>query len=236
MKEIKSIEEWKKQVNEYLNSLNHELQKDEKAKELYYGFDVIDGMLIKNPLILFVGINPGKGNGERHFEVKMESNRISYLDVFNTEVEDKYDYPLAKNTIKLLIGAGYAEDEIIKLLTKSCVKTNLYHVITDKEDDIKNIFGSISSINIKDYYDISSMFCVELIKLINPKIVIFEGKSAYNQIVVECYEEVNSWDENLGFGHFYDQSLDLHLIGYARTYSNINSIDNVASKLKEVLI
>jgi len=233
MNEIKTIEEWKKQVNEYLNSLNHELQKDEKAIELYYGFEVIDGVLIENPDILFIGINPGAGDKNRNFEIKMETERISYLDIFNTEVEDKYRYPLATNTVKMLEGAGFSEVEIIKLLTERCVKTNLYHIATNNEGDIDNVFKSNPTVKAIDYRNRSSKFCVDLIKIIKPKIVVFEGKSAYNQIIVECYGHSNTWNEQQGFGFLFDHQTKIEYIGYSRTFSNINNCENVSQKIRE---
>ena len=58
-----TINQWKEQVLNYNNALNKELKQHKIAQTLYYGFEVIDGKIINNPEILFVGINPGKGNG-----------------------------------------------------------------------------------------------------------------------------------------------------------------------------
>ncbi len=232
--ETKTINEWKHQVLDYLNKLDQDLQKNEHAKDLYFGFDVIDGQLRPNPDILFIGINPGSSDKKNKSGVRMETPRISYLDIYNTEVEDKYSYPLATNIVNMLKLAGMSEDEIIKLLDERSVKTNLFHIATVGENEIKQALNLSSISNYQKYFQFSTKYCVDLIKIINPKIVIFEGKSTYENIIEVCYGHKNTWNNDLDYGYFFDKLTGVYYIGFSRTYSNINQIESVASKLNEV--
>lgn len=58
---------------------------------------------------------------------------LSYLDYF----DDYYRYDLARETISIFNKVGLKENEIINLLLNKCIKTNLFHIITRKDSDIK---------------------------------------------------------------------------------------------------
>lgn len=233
---MNTITTWEKEVFEFNTKINNKLQHDEKAESLYYGFDVIDGKIIENPDILFVGINPGQGNGERHYEVKMESNRMSYLDVFNEDYREDYKkgYSLAEFAIDIVRNLEVKEDEVPNYLSEKCVKTNLYHIVTDGTSEMNSVFKNIDSFN--DYYNKSNYFCIELIKTIKPKIVIFEGVSAYNPIIQDCCEAKNTWNEKGNLAYFKIEDLNAHCIGYKRNNRAGTEIDakSVADKIKSL--
>ncbi len=232
---MNTIEEWKKEVTEYLETINIQLQKSEDSKNLYYGFEVIDGQLKMNPEILFIGINPGKGgndNGEKNYEIILESERISYLDDF----DGNYHYQLARETVNVFKLVGLNEDEIISKLENNCVKTNFFHIVTQKDNHIEECLNKNSETNHIDYWHKSAYFNIQLIRIIKPKIVIFEGKKPYDYIIKGCYEIKNSWNSTLGFGYYYSESENIHFIGYKRIYSNIaTNKEIIAEKLKSIL-
>lgn len=226
-----TITNWENQVRNYLELTNRQLQSNEECKKLYYGFEVIDGQIIMNPDFLFIGINPGFGNQEKHFEVKLKSERVSYLDYF----DDYYRYDLARETITIFKNVGLNETEIINLLTNKCVKTNLFHIITHKDSDIKKCLNNCKQTNYGEFWSKSVYFCIELLKIIKPKIVIFEGKQAYNAIIEECYDIKNTWKKDLDYGYYYSESENIHFIGYKRLFSNIINKENIAKKIKEII-
>jgi hypothetical protein len=231
---MKTIEDWKKEVIAYNTQLNEQLQQNEQAKLLYYGFDVIDGQIIKNPDILFIGINPGQGNGNRHFEVIIDSEQMSYVDVYNTDYKTQYigGYTLAEFTIDIIRNLGIAESDIQDYMLEKCVKTNLYHIITNNTTDIKSCLDTIA--NYGDYYNKSNYFCVELIKLLQPKIVVFEGVGAYNPIIEDCCEAKHTWNKEGNLAYFTIDELNVHGIGYKRNNLRGMEIDaaTVADKIK----
>lgn len=221
--------DWEENVVTYLNDLNNELIQNDDAKNLYYGFEVIDGQLKKNPEILFIGINPGSGSGERNYQIKFSSERISYLDYFDNE----YNYPLARETVNIFREIGLSDEEIISKFENHCVKTNLYNIITHSDKEIKQC-TNFSNGKFGDYYHNSISSCISLLKAIKPKIVIFEGKSIYDEVIGGCYEINNSWAKNLKFGHYFSEEENIHFIGYSRVLSTIVGKENIAAKLKSI--
>ena len=228
---MNSTLEWQNCSLNYLESINKILMLNPDSQEKYYGFEVIDGKLIENPEILFIGINPGSGNGEKHFDIKFSTERISYLDVYSED----YKYTLAKETISVFKLMGFTDDQIIDKFTNKCVKTNLYNIITRTQEEIKTSFEN-TEISFNSFYEKSTFFCVKLIKLLKPKIVIFEGKSVYDIIIQDCFEVFATWNKETNMGHFYSENDNIHYTGYSRTFSNINSKENFAKKLKEIYL
>jgi hypothetical protein len=229
--EKNEIKKWKIEVNNYLDFVNENLLKSNESKSLYYGFEVIDGKIIENPEFLFIGINPGAGNGEKHYKIKLETERISYLDYF----DNYYKYTLAKETVELLKLTGLSEEEVIFKLENNSVKTNLYHIITRQASEIKKCINQ-SEISDDDYYNQSCKFCISLIKIIKPKIIILEGKDVFNQIIVNCYKKYNQWDKELNIGYYYSEFEDIHILSYKRSrFSDILNKENLAVKLKQII-
>lgn len=236
--ENNKLEQWKKEVETYLDDLNKKLLKSEKAKELYYGFEVMDGGLKMNPEILFIGINPGEGNGEKHHKVKFYpenyKDRISYLDVFNDDYRDDYPngYHLAEKTINFFKLMGWDNDKIKSFFENKVCKSNFYYIATKSSKEISQASKCIGLDG--EYFNKSAYFTIQLIKTLKPKIVILEGKQVFDNIVEECYEK-SAWSEPDQFGYFYDEQEKIHLIGYTRRGFTNENRSKFINKLKEIL-
>jgi hypothetical protein len=219
----------------YLDSLNSLLKANEEAKKLYYGFEIIDGQLRLNPEIMLIGINPGKGNSERNYDVNSgnhEKDYISYIDSFYPG----YRYQLAEATIGLLIQSGLSKDQVKLKLENDWVRTNIYPIITDNPKDIKKCINLLGNKKFDEFWDKSVNFCINLIKTLKPKIVIFEGKSAYDAIVVDYYGINGTWNKQFDFGFYNFKESDSYFLGYKRSYNNIlsNPVE-FAKRLKEII-
>lgn len=228
-----TIEEWSSNINEYLESINVELLQNENAKKLYYGFEVFDGTLKINPKILFVGINPGKGDGTQHYQIKFSSNEISYLHRFD---DDKYPYPLADTTIGIFRQIGFSDEQIKQVLKKDCVKTNLYHIITQEEKDIKNCLNLLGKNKSDAFWKKSCNFCKDLIETIKPNVVIFEGKGVYNSYIEEFASVKGTWSKEFDFGYYQSPKTNVHFLGYSRLFSTmLSNKEAFAKKLHEII-
>jgi hypothetical protein len=230
---IKDLSDWKKQVKEYNIKLNDILNKNSTHKNLYFGFEVFDGKPINNPDILFIGINPGRGNGQFSRDT-FETKQISYLDIYNEDYRNDYPntYHLAEKTIKFFKLVGWDETKIKSVFRKRVVKTNFFHLATENIADLKKI---IIDIDYSDkYFKKSAEFSIQLINILKPKIVILEGKSVFNNIIKQCYEK-DVWN-NDDFGYFFDKENNTHIIGYSRgrNFSNEKRFHFI-NKLKEIL-
>lgn len=221
-----AINKWAEKVQSYLENLNQEILKNETATELCFGYYAFDSKLIFEPEIMFIGINPGKGNGLKKDRIKIlpdSDDRISYLDVF----DEGYRYPLAEETVKLFKLVGLSDDEIIEKLDNKCVKTNLFYIATNSEKEIKECLNAIGKYS--EFFKKSGEFTIELINILKPKIVIFEGKSAYENIISTFYEIDNSWKE--GIGYIPTNGSNPTYIGYQRMMSRISSDKEELAKL-----
>lgn len=228
---MKDVLEWKKEVENYNSNFKQELDNRSNFKEMYYGFEVMDGKLIDNPEILFIGINPGKGNGEYDRDV-FETNQISYLDKYDEDYRVDYEntYHLAEKTVRFFEKMEWEDSQIIDFFSNKVVKTNFYHLATENKSDLEII---LRDLKIKDdYFNKSALFSIQLINVLKPKVVILEGKSVFEFIVKECYSK-NAWTDK-EFGYHFDEANQSHILGYNRNISNENR-DYFVEKLKEVL-
>ena len=228
---MKDILQWKQEVESYNSNFKNLLEKNSNCKDLYYGFEVIDGKLFEGPEILFIGINPGAGNGISGRNI-FDTNLISYLDVYdeNYRVDYKNRYHLAEKTIRFFKMAGWTDSKIKEIFSESVVKTNFYHLVTRNKTDLKKV---LQDVNLSDeYFRKSAEFSIRLINILKPKVVILEGKTVFDFIVQECYEK-RGWKDK-DFGYFFDEPNQSHILGYNRNISNENR-EYFVRKLKEVL-
>jgi len=230
---IENLIDWKKQVKEYNFELNNLLTKNSNHKNLYFGFEVFDGKPINNPDILFIGINPGRGNGQFSRDT-FETEQISYLDIYDENYRDDYPntYHLAEKTIKFFKLVGWDESKIKSIFRKQVIKTNFFHLATENIADLKKVINDINYNN--QYFKKSAEFSIQLINILKPKIVILEGKSVFENIVEQCYEK-QVWNIE-GFGYFFDEENNTHIVGYSRgrDFSN-DKRTHFTNKLKEIL-
>lgn len=227
-----TIENWLEKTSKYYSELHKEIQSSGINKPSYYGYNVIDGAINHEPDILFVGINPGKGNGE--VKAELQTARISYVDPLYPG--DEYNYPLAKTTHEYLNNAGVPRDQLRDFLETKCVKTNFYHVATEQGSDVFPLLNSVEKGRAREYWKSCAEMLLELISIIKPKVVIFEGKEAYDHIVVSCCDAKNTWDKSSNMGYYFIEDKKTYCLGYARHFSNFKS-DRAAfaKRLKELL-
>ena len=221
---MNTIENWTKEVKHYLENIKELLDQNEEAKKLYNGFYIWDSKLIYNPKIMFIGINPGDGDENNDGSIKTlpeeEMSFLQYLDGNNPT------YTLARETVEVFSHLGFNEKEIRELLDNNSVKTNLYYIITSnmsKIDECMNLIGKKDEFGKKSY-----AFTSELIKIINPKFIICEGKKVFDG-VKEFYDNKSDYEEiwSEGVGMLKIKDSDLIYFGYSRNLNKHNNIKNI---------
>ncbi|MGM1055465.1 MAG: hypothetical protein ACQEWG_06225 [Bacteroidota bacterium] len=231
---MENILTWKQEVKDYNKSLKDLLDSNSSNKDLFYGFQVMDGQLKKNPLILFIGINPGIGNGKYQRDI-FETEQISYLDVFNQDYREDYPntYHLAEKTIKFFREMDWKEEKIKEVFQNQVVKTNFYHLATK---DVRALNTVLKDVDIsRDYFKKCADFSVGIINILKPTLVILEGKTVFQNIIKECYQ-LNRWNNEKGSGYHYDKNLNVHIIGYKRRGNlSINQRALFTAEIKAIL-
>jgi hypothetical protein len=174
-----------------------------------------------NSDILFIGINPGS----------IEEYMTSGLEKFEYV---EHTYTLASETKKVFELAGYPN-----LLEKlddenKVVKINLYFIPTIGTKELNEFMSELEKFDLKnEFLSKSQDWTSRLIELTNPKLIIFEGKTAFDESPpftsnLKLIEQKGN--ENV-FLYRYEE-LPYSMIGYKRHFSNIQDKTLLAEILK----
>ncbi len=216
------------QINENYQSIKNDIEAfvedfriDENISSMvdkhYKGIQVLFSPLIYKPKVMFIGINPGAGfNNENNKVVK----RYSPLE--NNEYYH-YNYKLAKQSQKLFELSGLGKEEL-----KKTVKTNCFFFATKNQ---KELYKMLSHLKTKDVYSKSAKWTDNLMTLVQPEIIICEGKSAFCRFI----ENKNIISKKRSENVFYTTYGDIKVLGYKRQFSNITHIEEVALESKNCL-
>lgn len=183
-----------------------------KVKEIYFGIQVLYSPLIINPTFLFIGINPGIGYHKQNDQKVRRFNALKYFEYGH------YNYLLARETRKVFDNAKLLHE------LENSVKTNCYFFSTKTQADL---YRFMSHLKLEyDVYNHSANWVKELIEIINPSIIICEGKSAFERITrTKCDGPIVG-----ALSGIYN---DIPVIGYSRNRSFINEKDSVSKLIKE---
>jgi len=221
----------KPEISAFIKEVNEKLKENLEIKEYCKGWRVFYSPLIKNPDIMFIGINPGNGQeGVEHVEDDIE--KLEYLEYWCEKTKKYVEsvYPLARETKKVFNLAQKAK------LLETAVKTNFFFISTSQEKDIYKIttfLGRDKGQLGERVFDNASKWTKELIELIQPKIIICEGKIAY-QNVTELYSEFGEsqdWENECAYVKIPNHNL--LIIGYARYQSRIKNKPELAKILEQ---
>jgi hypothetical protein len=188
--------------------------------KIYY--KIFYSKFYKNADILFIGINPG--NGELIQDVE-EANVFEYLK-FN----DYDDYDLSRET-KIV----FKNAEKQNLLKGKVVKTNYYYLATENEKELYNLMEKLSE-NIRlEFYKKSFEWTQKIIKLVNPKVIICEGKRAYLNVLDSIDLEIDEIKNHKTINSVSFKNSDTLLLGYSRRFSRILNKNILSEIIKEII-
>lgn len=191
-------------------------------RTVYY--EIFYSKFSTNADILFIGINPG-GN-ENQMTTAIDS--FEYLD---------YDYVLARETKQVFSDAGYPK--LLENLNKEnkVVKTNLYYVSTIGLKEFNIFLDELKAKNLLEkFYQLSQKWTSKIIELSNPKIIIYEGKMAYDESPPFLNNENVVKSIELEDAYFYKyENIPYGMIYYKRNRSMIKNKKDMAIILKNEL-
>lgn len=223
---IESYSKLKDEVENFRNSVRKMIERNPSAEKLYKGCTILYSPLYENTEIMFIGINPGAGfynnTGIKHREIDLEpTDSFEYL-----EAKDNYDYTIASETREIF------EEANLSYLLEKCVKTNYYYFITSRMSDLWELFSSLGEeMNIK-FHQLAQKWTKDIIEMVNPKIIICEGKLAFDK-VQQIYNISPTWNESIGYFELPNKTF---VVGYKRRYSFIQDKDGLIKFFKNELI
>lgn len=206
-------------ITDEVKQLIEEIEKNDvvfrRIEKYYKGVQILLSNLVHKPKIMLIGINPGDGyykqTGERVKKFEPEK-KLEYSYSY-------YKYSLALNTRKLYELAGCTE------YLENSVKTNCFFLATNTE---KELYQMLSYLKEYKLYKKSDIWINKLIEIIEPEIIICEGKSAFDRVIKnkDCEKIINKH-------YYYAKYNDIEIIGYRRIRSSIKNLKEVAALLKE---
>ena len=190
---------------------------------VYRGTQILFSPLKYKPKFLLMGINP-----DSSYFNKYGKNVEKFFDTEKDFEDFEEHHRIGELTKKLLEMAGCKE-----ILEESSVRTNCIFLATENIQGL-NLLQSkrLYQMRFARFYTIFNDWQRRLIEMIEPDIIICEGKQAFERITTAV---LNCNTEN-GNGYLYaTTNSKIHILGYATTHSNIKSKENVAAKIKELV-
>ena len=207
----------KLEIEDFHSKILEPINSDEDISNLYKGWKVFYSPLIFRPDILFIGINPG--NGEDGLDCEhYDKGELEYLT---------YNYTLANETKTVFEMAGKSE------LLYNSVKTNYYYIATTEKNDIFKItdfLGRGDKEKLGEQLLLKAReWTMKLIEMIEPKIIICEGKEAFFNLT-DLFISGISMTENVE--ETFIEDLGIKVIGYKRRRSYIIDKDGLSKVLQ----
>ena len=218
-----------------IETLDAEIQKaisgNALIEEYHKGWRVFFSPVIHRPKVLLIGINPGAGQaGVKDFDFWDETFLFEYVN------PEENNYALARETID-----AFSQASLVDVLETSTVKTNFYFLSTTKESELYEITshlgraldGNQEMLGDKVFRK-SAEWTKRLIDLIEPGVIVCEGKGAYEK-VTELFPEYGESDWTNDCGYTIVPASNLVIIGYGRMSSRIRNKPELANLLKRFI-
>ena len=209
--------EIKPEVEALASEIGQAISHNTSIEAYHKGWRVFFSPVFHNPKVLLIGINPGGGQaGVEDYEFWDESYLFEYVN------PEENNYALARET-----NAVFAEAGLTEILQHSTVKTNFFFLSTTELADLYQIttfLGRGSNTNQEflgdKFFRKSYQWTKHLIDIIQPEVIVCEGKEAYKN-VTDLYPEFGEYDWQGECGYTVVPSQKLVIIGYNRRGSRI---------------
>lgn len=229
LKELKEIDD---EIHNFIEKIKLATQNDAEITIRLKGWKIFYSPKIQNADILLIGINPGSGELDSAFKYHNENYKIiEYL------IEDRNKYKLARDTFSI-----FEKMNRLEMLEKRTAKINSRFYATTSVNSMIE-FESILELNYSELYgelmSNSKRWLLKVIELVNPKIIVCEGFSAFSFLDNEIYPEGEDWEYSLQsdynvFKSYKRKSDGLILFGYTRSYKYLDT-EKISQELHRLL-
>ncbi|MBX7226850.1 MAG: hypothetical protein K1X55_12530 [Chitinophagales bacterium] len=220
----------KKDVLEFITRFNKETELDKTIDDLLYGWRILYSDVKEQCDVLLIGINPGSGEdlGARNYNLK-PLDTLEYLD------NRINNYELANLVKRIFVKVG-----LFEVLENSTMKTNTKFYATYGTDELNEFEYYLKQKHLELYNELmqnNKIWIKELINIIQPKIIIAEGKAAFQYLDDEIFtNENNDWTNTItwnGVVGAWKRNDGMVLFGFSRRRGNYDN--EIAEYLKQVL-
>ncbi|MBD5399423.1 MAG: hypothetical protein HDR57_02140 [Treponema sp.] len=170
------IEAIGQEVKEFADRLIQKAEEDEELGKLYKGTQIFFSPVKKNPQILFLGINPGSG----YF------NNV-HKPVYKFEPQEQMEYVSEEFNLsddwKYVFGHSWYKDNPNSLrrpdILENACKINCFFFATNNSKDLKKLIKLSGKYFGNELVEKSKDWTRRIVRLLEPKIIICEGKQAF---------------------------------------------------------
>lgn len=170
------IEAIGQEVKEFADRLIQKAGEDEELGKLYKGTQIFFSPVKKNPQILFLGINPGAGGF-----------KYTQKPVYKFEPQEQMEYVSEEFNLsddwKYVFGHSYYKDNPKSLhrpdILENACKTNCFFFATKDSADLKKLIRLSGKYFGAELVEKSKDWTRRIVRLLEPKIIICEGKQAF---------------------------------------------------------
>lgn len=215
----KKLDQWTSKFEQKLLAWKSAIDSNLEAKTISGGFKIWYSPVMENAEIMIYGINPGQNEGKNN-----ETFILNPSDVFEY-VAHNPNYTLANQTKEI-----FKLSNLYNVFEKQTIKTNFYPIITKNQSSIKYCLNKTGKNNFKNFEIELKAMQLELIDLINPKIILCEGKSTF-YLIASLFQQNDKINWNNNCGNLVVNDNKLVIIGYSRLFSNIKNKQGVAALL-----
>ena len=211
------------EVENLFESIFAEIELNTEAQRLYNGWQVWFSKIIDNPEILFIGNNPNNVQNDPDFDPHENFDYIT----------DERNWELKDSTIEL-----FKDKSLAKYFdSEKCVKTNYYYIGTSSARNLEKLRGELEKsekgkILVRDFNRKSKEWTTQIIKKLNPKIIICEGVESFHLVTEHVFQSKLNRNKENGIFKYYPIGSSVKIIGYKRKRSS--GIKNL-ELLKDVL-
>jgi hypothetical protein len=220
----------KEDVEKFILKFNEITNDDKIIDELLCGWRILYSDIKEQCDVLLIGINPGSGEniGARNYELDA-LEKLEYID----DSRNKYG-------LSYLVKRIFENADLFEVLENSTMKTNTKFYGTYGTDELNEFEYYLKQKHLELYNELmqnSKIWIKELINIIQPKIIIAEGKGAFQYLDDEIFtNENNDWTNVItwnGVAGAWKKNDGLVLFGFSRRRGNFD--DEIAKYLKQVL-
>ena len=207
--------EIKLEVQNFISLIENDDELRSIMQKHYKGTQILLSPLYHKPKIMMIGINPGAGFHKTEGKNVLRLSQMKFMEYVGG------GYMLARQTRKLFKLSGLSVSDL-----KNSVKTNCCFFATTKAIELNPLLKSLEKYEFKAK---SQNWINKLIEIVEPKLIICEGKTAFDELTQNKKCTIKKIEKNIYLTNFGD----IQVIGYSRNRSYIKDIEKVAILIKE---